>query len=79
MNMKRSELEQHIGKRVQIKLLDDEVMEGVLFKTGTEIFKDNPNLYIPQNYYVLAEKIYGEMKSVSCIFRCSHVRKLKEV
>ena len=69
--MKRSDLEQHLGKTVQITLLDNDVITGELHKTGEEVFRNNPNLYIPQKCYFL-------INPQSCLFKCSHVKKLKE-
>lgn len=69
--MKRSELEKYLGKKVTIKLFNNEIITGVLHKTGEEQFKHEPNLYIPENCYFLLPQ--------SVIFKCSHVRKLKEV
>lgn len=70
--MKRSELEKYKGKNVKITLFNDEIITGELHKTREERFKNNPNLYIPRNYYFL-------INPQSCIFRCSHVKKLVEV
>lgn len=68
--MKRSELEKYLGKTVTITLFDNDVITGVLHKTGEEQFKYDQNLYIPKNcYFVLPQ---------SCLFKCSHVKKLKE-
>lgn len=69
--MKRSDLEQHLGKTVEITLFDNEVITGELHKTGEEIFRNNPNLYIPRKWYFL-------INPQSCLFRSSHVKKLKE-
>lgn len=69
--MKRSDLEQHLGKVVTITLFDNDVITGELHKTGEEQFKNNPNLYIPRKLYFL-------INPQSCLFRCSHVKKLKE-
>lgn len=69
--MKRSDLEKHLGKVVTITLFDNDVITGELHKTGEERFKDNPNLYIPRKWYFLTSP-------QSCLFKCSHVRKLKE-
>ncbi len=68
--MKRSDLEQYLGKTVTITLFDNEVITGELHKTGEEKFKHDPNLYIPQKCYFLLPQ--------SVIFKCSHVKKLKE-
>ena len=69
--MKRSDLEQYLGKTVTITLFDNEVITGELHKTGEEIFRNNANLYIPRKWYFL-------INPQSCLFRCSHVKKLKE-
>lgn len=69
--MKRSDLEQYLGKVVIIKLFDNEIITGELHKTGEERFKNDPNLYIPQKCYFL-------INPQSCLFKCSHVKKLKE-
>lgn len=68
--MKRSELEKYLGKTVTITLFDNDVITGVLYKTGEEQFKNDPNLYIPKKCYFLFPR--------SVIFKCSHVKKLKE-
>ncbi len=69
--MKRSDLEQYLGKVVTIKLFDNDVITGELHKTGEEQFRNDPNLYIPQKCYFL-------INPRSCLFKCSHVKKLKE-
>lgn len=69
--MKRMELEQYLGKSVEITLFDNEVITGKLHKTGEAKFKSDPNLYLPQKRYFL-------INPQSCLFRCSHVKKLKE-
>ena len=69
--MKRSDLEQYLGKVVTIKLFDNDVITGELHKTGEEQFRNDPNLYIPQKCYFL-------INPLSCLFKCSHVKKLKE-
>ena len=69
--MKREELEKYLGKRVKITLFDGEMFEGELHKTGEERFKDDPNLYIPQKRYFC-------INPQSCLFRSSHVTKIKQ-
>lgn len=69
--MKRSDLEQYLGKTVEVTLFDNEVIAGELHKTGEESFRNNPNLYLPNNYYFL-------VNPQSLLFKCSHVKKLKE-
>ena len=73
--MKRSELEKHIGKSVEVKLFDNDVMQGVLRKTGTEEVKNDPNLYLKNGYYFLSHK--GTYVCKSCLFRTSHIKSLK--
>lgn len=67
--MNRDKLEKHLGKNVEITLFNGDVIKGELHKTGEEAFKNEPNLYIPRKYYFL-------VNPQSCIFRCSHVKKL---
>ena len=69
--MKRSDLEQYLGKVVTIKLFDNDVITGELHKTGEERFRSDPNLYIPQKCYFL-------INPRSCLFKSSHVKKLTE-
>lgn len=69
--MKRSDLEQYLGKVVTITLFDNEVITGELHKSGEEVFRNDPNLYLPQKQYFL-------INPQSCLFRSSHVKKLKE-
>ena len=75
--MKRDELEKYIGKYVEITLFDNEILTGIFYKTGSERYKYNPNLYIPQNRYVLENECCAD--DYSCVFRCSHVKKLKQL
>lgn len=74
--MKRDNLEQYIGKQVLITLFNGDSLKGYLFKTHTEIVKNNLNLYIPQNYYFVSE-YEDPISSTSCIFRLSHIRKFQ--
>lgn len=41
-----------LGKNVEIVIFDGTIIRGVLHKTGDEIFKNEPNYYIPKNYYL---------------------------
>lgn len=70
--MKRDDLEKYIGLKVCITLFDKDVIEGELHKTGEERFKNDINLYLPKNLYFC-------IPSRSCLFRCSHVIKLKRI
>lgn len=74
--MKRSELEKYLGREVEIKLFDGDILKGVLHKTGEEMFKDDLNLYLPQKRYFMTDDVGT---CVSCMFRSSHVVALKEV
>ena len=71
--MKREILEKYIGKSVTIKLLGGEKIEGVLYRTDSERYKNDPTLYLRKKRYVLEDKNTGE---TSMLFRCSHVSKL---
>lgn len=73
--MTKNELEKHLGKNVKITLFDGTIQEGFLHKTGEESFKNEPNLYIPQNRYFCI----FDVGNTSCVFRVSHVKNLKEI
>lgn len=75
--MKRSKLEMYLGYPVIIELLyfNGCEYEGVLHKTGEEIYEDNPNLYIPHNYYFITTN--DSRECISCLFRCSHVKSIQ--
>ena len=49
--MNREKLEKYIGKYVEITFFDNEKITGILYKTGSERYKYEPNLYIPKNGY----------------------------
>lgn len=74
--LNRQELEKNLGKKVEIKLFDGDIFEGMLSKTGEEKFKRNNNLYIPRNYYFLTD---NKFNCISCLFRVSHITKLKRI
>lgn len=71
--MKRVELEKFLGKKVEVKVFNGDVIQGVLHKTGEEMFKSNLNLYIPKNRYFLTNDNY---ECISYLFRSSHVKKI---
>lgn len=78
MTISKNELEKYLGKIVEITIIDGDKYTGELHKTGEEQFKCDPNLYIPKNYYFVTDPsmpIFCCCKS--CLFRCSHVRKIK--
>lgn len=72
--MKRNILESFLRHKVKITLFDGDMYIGFLYKTGSEKFVDEPNLFIPKNYYVLLDE---NDNCVSCIFRTSHVKNIK--
>lgn len=71
--MNKEQLEQYLKKNVKIKLFDGEEIEGCLRKSGEDDFKNNPNLFIPKNYYFLVDK---DLNCISCLFKVSHIRKI---
>lgn len=71
--MTRAKLEKYLGKNVEIVIFDDTIIRGVLHRTGEEIFKDEPNYYVPKNYYFCLDE-NGEC--AECIFKVSHIRKI---
>ena len=73
--MKRSELEKYLGKKVKVTIFDSSIADGILHKTGEDIFKNDPNLYLPQNYYFVTNE---QRECISFLFKSSHVKKLRE-
>ena len=74
--MKRLEFEnKYLEKKVKLVLFDGTEMVGYLHKTGTEICKNNPNLYIPKNHYFVGGH-YGS-DYYNEIFRKSHITRIK--
>lgn len=71
--MTREQLEKYLNEKVKVKLFDGDAIEGYLRKTGESDFKNNPNLYLPQNYYFLTD---GNLNCISCLFRVSHIVKI---
>lgn len=71
--MNREQLEQYLKKNVKIKLFDGEEIAGCLRKSGEDDFKNNPNLFLPKNYYFLVDK---NLNCISCLFKVSHIRKI---
>lgn len=70
--MNRTKVEKLLGKRVTVTLTDGDIITGKLHKTGEEEFKDNPNLYEPEDYYFCIKP------TGYTLFRCSQIRFLKE-
>ena len=76
--MKRADLEILLGKMVELKLFDGSVIRGCLRKTQEGIFKSDPNLYLPKNFYFVTANADSTVV-ISCLFRSSHVRKVREI
>lgn len=76
--MKRVELEKYLSEFVSLKLCDGSSICGVLRKTGEEAFRNNLNLYIPRNYYFVTKTKESNV-CTSCLFRVSHVKKIKNI
>ena len=71
--MKRKRLETYLGKRIMIILFNEDIFTGYLKKTGSPELKNDPNLYLPKNYYFFTAT--KESKTcISHLFRCSHVK-----
>lgn len=72
--MLREKLEKYLGNHIGIRLFNGNVYNGYLCKSGNkERFPNDPNLYIPKNYYFLIDE---NDNVTSCLFRCSHVTRL---
>lgn len=67
--MTRVELDKLIGKKVTITLFNNDVIRGELHKSGEDMFIHDVNLYLPQNFYFC-------INPQSCLFRCSHIRRI---
>lgn len=72
--MNRKTLEESLGRRVKVRLFDGAEHEGYLRKSGDERYRNDPNLYLPKNYYFLVDD-YGICKT--CLFRVSHIQNYK--
>lgn len=81
MKINKQVVDSYLDKKVQVKLFDGDIVIGYLNKTGVEKYKNNPNLYIPKNYYFLEYDNYDNFgnKDHSSLFRSSHIRNIKEV
>lgn len=66
--MTRKEFESHLGEYVEVTLFDDFAYRGILRKTEEKIER-----YVKRNYY------FCEGEQDNCIFRCSHVKRLKQL
>lgn len=74
INYVKKKLEKYLGKYIGIRLFDGDVYNGYLCKSGNkERFPNDPNLYVPRNYYFLIDE---NDNVTSCLFRCSHVARL---
>ena len=70
--MKSDKLELMLGKKVEVTLFDDSTYTGILRKTRDKMFRNNPSLFYPWNYYFLTNETN---QCVSWLFRTSHVQK----
>lgn len=66
---KKAQVEEALGKSVQLTFYDGNTLCGELHKTGEERFKNDPNLYLPKGFYT----ILGS----HLIFRSSHVKQIE--
>ncbi len=62
------------GETIKVRLFDGAEYEGYLRKSGDERYRNDPNLYLPKNYYFLTDD-YGVCKT--CLFRVSHIQNYK--
>lgn len=76
MKINREIVESYLGQKVEIKLPYGDVVIGVMHKTGEELYKNNPNLYMPKNYYFVE---FPYIKEHSWLFRSSHIRSIKKI
>lgn len=74
--MRRELLEQMLGKKVEVTLVDKTKYTGILRKTRDEAFRDNPNLFYPLRYYFLTDEAN---QCNSALFRVSYVWKCKVI
>lgn len=74
--MRRELLEQMLGKKVEVTLVDKTKYTGILRKTRDEAFKNNLNLYLPNNFYFLTDEA-NQCKSA--LFHTSYVWKCKAI
>ena len=74
--MKREKLEQMLGKKVEVTLVDKVKYTGILRKTRDEAFRDNPNLFYQLRYYFLTDEAN---QCNSTLFRVSYVWKCKVI
>lgn len=72
--MNRKALEENLGRRIKVRLFDGAEYEGYLRKSGDERYRNDPNLYLPKNYYFLTDD-YGVCKT--CLFLVSHIQNYK--
>lgn len=77
--MRKAEFEKkYLNKMIEVTVFDGDIYKGCLRKTGDKNFKFNPNLYLIRDSYFFTEDIKS-LECISCIFRFSHIRKIKEL
>lgn len=74
--MTRKELEENLGRKLQIRLFDGGEIKGILHKTNEERYKNDPNIYLRQKFYFLADEAGN---CITCLFRVSHIQNCKTV
>lgn len=71
--MKKSKVDELLGKKVEVTIYDGKTHTGILKKTGTEdLIKINFGLYCAKGRYFVTE-------NPNYCFRSSHITKLREV
>lgn len=73
--MKRLELERQLNRKAKIVFVDGDVEEGILKKSSDDEFKNNYNINIFNNYYLLLKP----NKETGSLFRLSHVKKISAI
>lgn len=72
--MTRSELEKHLGRKVEVLTFNHGVEKGVLHKTNEEEYKNNFEISMKNNYYFCESE-----NNRHVLFRCSHVKKIRRI
>ena len=65
--------ELEVATNVEVKLFNGVICKGELHKTGEAMFKGDPNLYIPKNYY------FTWNPHNNWVFRSSYIKSIKKV
>ncbi len=76
--MKRDKLEEYLGEMIEVTLFDGDTYRGCLRKTRDEAFKNDASLFLPLKRYFMTD-CKESKKCTSCLFRSSHVTKIKKI